>query len=252
MQMTSASRVAEADIALIGSLETAFAAAADPLRAAKQQAYMKSAMPYYGIIAPEIRKLCRAAFKDHPLDAASAWEATALELWRNAAHREDRYAALELIGFKPYRRYFTPSLVTTLEELIVSGPWWDYVDPIAINYVGHLLAHHGEQITPVLRTWSTHGDIWLRRSAILAQLKFKDRTDFTLLLELIEPSVEAREFFLRKAIGWALREYSKSNAEPVIDYVAANQDRLSGLTRREALRILIKQGALAADDPRFR
>ena len=249
--MTSASRTSETDIALIGSLQTAFAALADPLRAAKQQAYMKSVMPYYGIIAPDIRRLCGAEFKNHPLESAAAWEATALTLWRNATHREDRYAALELIGFKPYRRYFTASLVTTLEELIVSGPWWDYVDPIAINFVGHLLTHHSEQITPILRTWSTHENIWLRRSAILAQLKFKDRTDFTLLLELIEPSVDTREFFLRKAIGWVLREYSKTNAESVIDYVAANQARLSGLTRREALRILIKQGALAADDPRF-
>ena len=99
---------------------------------------MKSAMPYYGIRMPELRKICRASFRQYHLEPDD-WEATALALWRNAKHREERYAALELIGHRPWHSYFQPPLLTTLEEFVVTGAWWDYVDSVAVNFVGHLL-----------------------------------------------------------------------------------------------------------------
>jgi 3-methyladenine DNA glycosylase AlkD len=236
---------------LVDALKLAFAAVADPDRAKGQRAYMKSEMPYHGIATPQMRAICRQIFKDYPLDSADAWEATVLELWRGAEHREERYAAIELLGYKPYRPFFTPERIHTLEELIASGAWWDYVDTIAINLVGHLLALHPEPIKPILQEWSIGEDIWLRRTAILSQLKFKDRTDAALLFEFIEPSIEDKEFFLRKAIGWALREYSKTEPDTVIEFIARNRGRLSRLSRREGLKVLRKQGVVSADDSRF-
>ena len=106
--------------------------------------------------------------------------------------------------------------------MIVTGAWWDYVDQLAGKHMGHLLATHPEDIRPVLLRWAGDDDIWRRRTAILAQLRFKDRTDPGLLFAVIEPSIARKEFFLRKAIGWALREYSKTRPDAVTRYVEAN------------------------------
>jgi 3-methyladenine DNA glycosylase AlkD len=226
------------------ALLDALHAARDPERGRQQQAYMKSTMPNFGITAPELRRICQSLYRQYPLPTQPVWEATILNLFRGASHREERHAAIELLSFKAYRHYISPDLVPLLEEIIVTGAWWDYVDHIAVNLFGPLLAAYPEDLTPLLRSWSRDEDIWRRRTAILAQLKFKDRTDTDLLFELIEPSLQDTEFFLRKAIGWALRELSKTDADSVVDYVALNSDRLSGLSKREALRILIKRGVL--------
>ena len=236
---------------LIEAIAREFEAAGDPDRAAGQQAYMKSELPYFGITTPQMRQICRDCFNAHPLDNADAWEGTILGLWREAGHREQRYAAIELLGFKPYRQYLTPDLVPTLKELIVSGAWWDYVDGIAVNRIGQLFADHPDIMRPILEDWSTGDDMWLRRTAILAQLKFKEATDTRLLFAFIEPSIGSREFFLRKAIGWALREYSKTDSETVIDYISSNKDRLSGLSKREGLKILMKKGLVSRTDDVF-
>jgi len=236
---------------LIEALKAGFISAGDPERAAGQQAYMKSTMPYHGITYPEIRSICRAVFREHPPQSSQDWKDTVLQVWRGATHREQRYAALELLGHKPCRAYWGPELIDVLEEVIVTGAWWDYVDQVAINMVGPLLSSYPDRITPILRQWSVEESVWLRRSAILAQLKFKERTDSALLFEFMEPSLEEKEFFLRKAIGWALREYSRTESDLVIDYIAVNRDRLSGLSRREGLRNLKKRGLIAADDVRF-
>ncbi|MYF82854.1 MAG: DNA alkylation repair protein, partial [Acidimicrobiia bacterium] len=102
----------------------------------------------------------------------------------------------------------------------------------------HLLATYPEDGRPVLLSWAEDDDIWRRRTAILAQLRFKDRTDPGLLFAVIEPSIARKEFFLRKAIGWALREYSKTRPGAVTRYVEANRSRLSALSRREAMKAL--------------
>ncbi len=239
------------DSKLRAALRTAFQAAADPERALGQQAYMKSEMPYYGIPAADMRRLAKAAFSAHPLPDRESWLATTLALWRGAEFREERYAAIELIGHKPYRPYFTVGLLDVLDELIVSGAWWDFIDPIAINYIGALLADHRAEIQPRLLDWARDENVWRRRSAILAQLKFKDRTDWPLQQRFMAPSLRDREFFLRKAIGWALREYSKSEPHRVLAYVREHAATLSGLSKREGLKVLLKRGKVSRDDPLF-
>lgn len=239
------------NLSLISDLKTAFDEASDPARAAGQQAYMKSLMPYYGIVMPELRRLCRSAFKARPLTSAQEWHATSESLWRQAEFREERYAALELVGFIPYRQFFEPELLDLLEEFIITGAWWDYVDQIAASFVGALLAEYPEAIRPRLQAWSVDDDIWRRRSAIICQIKFKERTDWALLQSFILPSMAEKEFFLRKGIGWALRAYSRTDPQAVLDFVREHRQALSGLSKREGLKLLLKAEVVTRDDVAF-
>ena len=228
---------------LRSDLVARLSAAGDPDRAAGQQRYMKSELPFHGVRVPEVRRLARAVIADHPIPDAETWEATVLGIWRHATHREQRYGAIELAYAPRYRNWLRPGCLAMVEEMIVTGAWWDYVDQLAAKHVGHLLASYPKDMRPVLLAWAEDHDIWRRRSSILAQLRFKSDTDIDLLFALIEPSLTCREFFLRKAIGWALREYSKTEPDAVSDYVATNHRRLSPLSRREALRAIDRQRA---------
>ena len=224
--------------ALAAEVVSALQRAGDAQRARRQQAYMKSAMPFHGVPVPRTRTLVRAVVLRHPFDDASAWQRAILLLWRRATHREQRYAAIEVLLAQQYRHWLAPDRLPMIEEMVVAGAWWDYVDAIAINAVGAMLRSAAEQTEPILRRWAADADIWKRRTAILAQLKFKDATDEQLLQDLIEPSLREREFFLRKGIGWALREYSKTKPSFVVGYVADHADELSPLSKREALKAL--------------
>jgi 3-methyladenine DNA glycosylase AlkD len=200
------------------------------------QAYMKSAMPYLGVPTPALRSSCKKVFAAFPLASAKAWRDGVLSLWRGAEHREERYAAIELAGDCRARAFQTIEALPMYEEMIVTGAWWDYVDTLASHRVGELLGQYPREMKRVMRVWSRSDDLWKRRSSILCQLGFKDNTDVNLLYACIEPSIERPEFFLRKAIGWALRQYAWTDAEEVMRYVAENETRLSGLSKREALK----------------
>jgi len=180
--------------------------------------------------------LARAIFRDLPLPAAAVWRRHVLELWRGAGFREERYAALILAGDRRARAFQTPDQLPLYEELIVTGAWWDYVDEVASRRIGPILLAHPAELAPTMRSWSRSDDLWKRRASIISQLRFKERTDLGLLYDCIGPSIGSREFFLRKAIGWALREYAKTDPEAVRLYVSDHEADLSGLSRREALR----------------
>jgi len=220
--------------ALIAALRRELAARANPEKAGPMQAYMKSAMPYYGVPTPILRAACREVFAAHPLGSFEEWQSAALTLWRTARHREERYAAIELTGYKLYRAHQTLETVTMYEEMIVSGAWWDYVDALAVHRIGPLVAAHPKPMKPLMKSWSRSPDMWKRRSAILCQISFKDKTDLGLLYACIEPNLADKEFFIRKAIGWALRQYAWTDPDEVERYVAAREDALSALSKREA------------------
>jgi len=222
--------------ALIRSLRRALADAADPVKAPGMQAYMKSTMPYLGILAVPMRKTAKAVIAAHPLPSFEDWRDTVLELWRKARYREERYAAIELAGHSLYREFQTLDALPMYEEMITSGAWWDYVDAIACHRIGELLRRHPAEMAPILRQWATCDNLWKRRSAILAQLQFKRDTDLKLLYDCIRPSLGSPEFFLRKGIGWALRQYAWTDAREVQQYVRKYENQLSPLTRREALK----------------
>ncbi len=198
------------------------------------QAYMKSAMPYCGVRMPEVRAICKRAFAEHRF-ASDEWQAHVLDLWRGAQFREERYAAMELAGQRRYADYRTPGVLPMFEEMIVTGAWWDHVDEAA-HHVGQMLRSYPEQIRPVMRAWSTDDNQWKRRVSIICQISFKKDTDLELLYANIEPNLDDHGFFIRKAIGWALRAYAWTDPDEVARYVRTHESQLSGLSRREALK----------------
>lgn len=200
------------------------------------QAYMKSAMPYHGVGAAAMRAACRRAFGGVAFDSAADWRDAVLSTWRGATHREERYGAIELTGIRAARPWQTFEALPLYEELIVTGAWWDYVDVLASHRLGELLRREPAKMARAMRRWSRGGDMWKRRASILCQLTFKADTDLDLLYACIEPSIGSPEFFLRKGIGWALRQYAWVNPDEVVRYVREHDAALSPLTRREALR----------------
>jgi 3-methyladenine DNA glycosylase AlkD len=216
-------------------LRAEMADGADQTRAAGMQAYMKSTMPYYGLSSSQVDVICRKVFAEHRFASCREWRDTILELWRGARRREERYAAIRLISVKRHRECWTPELLPMLQEMIVDGAWWDYVDSIA-HVVGELLRTHPKEIKPVMRAWSRDESLWKRRVSIICQNSFKHDTDLELLYANIEPNLADRDFFIRKAIGWSLRAYAWTNPIEVARYVREHEALLSGLSRREALK----------------
>ncbi len=221
---------------IVDAVLTGLAERADPERAEWQQAYMKSAMPFHGVSLPATRALVREVLRDHPLPSREVWEATVLALWDEAAFREEWYAAL--VVARAGRRWFDPAALPLFRHLVVSGAWWDVVDETAQHLVGEVLRRHREAVTPVIRDWATDEDLWLRRTAVICQLRHRDETDLDLLAYAIEANVDDPSFWLRKAIGWALRQHARTDPGWVLAEVAELGDRLSGLSRREALKHL--------------
>lgn len=200
------------------------------------QAYMKSDMPYHGVPLPLLRKIYRSTFASLQFASARDWHSLVLELWRRAKFREERYAALLAAGDLRARPYQTPAAMKLYEELIVTGAWWDYVDDIASHRVGPILRDYPDSMRGRMLSWSRSANLWKRRTSIICQLGFKQDTDLQLLYACIEPSLDSREFFLRKAIGWALREHAWTDPGEVKRYVRRNRERLSALSIREALK----------------
>jgi 3-methyladenine DNA glycosylase AlkD len=201
------------------------------------QAYMKSVMPFYGVQAPRIRAICREVFAEHPLGDRDSWLVTVRALWREATHREERYVAIALTGDRRYHGFQTADLVLDLyEELVVTGAWWDYVDEVAIRRIGPILRVQPSEVTPMLRAWAVDRDLWKRRTSIICQIGSKSATDRTLLTHAIDRNSDDQDFFIRKAIGWALREHAKVDPGWVRAFVASRDGALSGLSKREALK----------------
>jgi len=220
----------------IEALRAALTEVADPAKAGPMQAYMKSSMPYLGVSAVPLQKLCKVLFADlHWVDAA-AWQADVLALWHQARFREERYAAIALTALRSARPFQRFAALGLYEGMTVSGAWWDYVDVIATQRLWAVLCNDPAPFKQAMRDWSRDDDMWKRRSAILCQNKAKSATDLDLLYACIEPSIESKEFFLRKGIGWALREYAWTDPDEVQRYVDRNAHRLSGMSRREALK----------------
>lgn len=218
--------------ALANEIREALRAAADPALAPGQQAYMKSAMPFLGVRVPDARRLATQAARgivdvDELRDAA-------LDLWRASGYREERYAAQALMALKPLRGRL--DLLDVHEEMIRTGAWWDHVDEVA-HRLADLLDSHPDELPVELRVWADDEDLWIRRAAIIAQLQRRDRVDHGLLSDVIEANLGDEEFFIRKAIGWALRDHARADPDWVRAFVDAHPS-LSPLSRREALKHL--------------
>ncbi|GEP34279.1 DNA alkylation repair protein [Nocardioides szechwanensis] len=227
-----------ADRELVALVREVLAAAGDPERAVGQQRYMKSAMPYYGVTLPEERKLLEPLFKELPPPSPEVWEATVRALWDEATHREEWYAAVSYAQHPAAAGWLDPESLDLWRHLVTTGAWWDVVDETAANLVGEVLMRHRAEVTPVMRAWAVDEHLWVRRTAVICQLRAKEETDLDLLRFAIESNVDDTTFWLRKAIGWALRQYARTDPEWVRAEVARLEGRLSGLSRREATKHL--------------
>lgn len=224
--------------ALAKGLRSALTAAADPSRAPGMQAYMKSAMPYLGVMSPDMRAIAKSLFASLRHADAAEWRADVIGIWRGAAYREEYYAAIELAGMRFARPFQTMAALPMYREMIMTGGWWDTTDAIAPNRLWEILVAEPTPMRAALLSWATDDNLWVRRAAILCQMKAKQQMDLDLLYACIEPSIASKEFFLRKAIGWVLRHHARTDPDEIRRYVTANADRLSNLSKREALKHL--------------
>lgn len=207
--------------------------AQNPVRAAAMAAYMKDHFAFLGVPKPLRAEIQRSRWADRPRksDAIPCIN----ELWA-LPFREAHYLALDLL--KSESKHWNPAeALPALEQWITTHSWWDSVDALAVHGVGTLLRRHPEAVWPVVQTWIYRDNLWLNRTAMIAQLGFRAATNTEWLDEALEAHIESTEFFHRKAIGWALRDYSRTNARWVQQWVDAHPE-LSGLSRREALRLL--------------
>ncbi len=215
---------------IVVAVREAFAKAANPEYAVQMQKYMKSEMLYYGIKSAEQRQITRDIFKQHPIKRFDEYLFVIKQLW-DGKFREERYAAIRLAC--RYKKYPVMEALPLYRTMIQTGAWWDYVDGIAIDLIGKLLNDNPEQVKPILNEWIVDEDLWIRRSAILAQLRFKEKTDEEMRYGFCRKCLHEKVFWIRKAIGWVLREYSKTAPDSVRSFVNQHRDEMSGVTLRE-------------------
>lgn len=213
-------------------LTAVYAAASDPVRAAGARAYMKDVAPFLGIPTPERRALSRAVLKGTPRPDEADCTAIALRCWE-LPEREYHYFAVDYLrrhvgrcssGFLPVTRH----LITTVS-------WWDTVDALAAHVVGGLVAAD-PKLTADMDAWIVDDDLWVARTALLHQLRYKDHTDTRRLFAYCLRQSGHTDFFIRKAIGWCLREYAKTDPEAVREFLARERGRFAPLSVREALK----------------
>jgi 3-methyladenine DNA glycosylase AlkD len=232
---------------LVLEVRRALADVGDPEKAPVMQRYMKSSVPFLGIQAKAVRAACKKVIDVRRLPDVQQWVEAVRLLWDEARFREERYAAIELTGHRYYRAFQRPETLGLYRHLVVTGAWWDFVDNVAGNRVGPILRGDPGVVTPLIRSWAVDEDLWVRRTAILCQLGSKGATDVELLELVLEQNLEdsryGREFFIRKAVGWALRQHARVDPAWVVAFVAAHEERLSGLSRREALKHLGVSGS---------
>jgi 3-methyladenine DNA glycosylase AlkD len=204
---------------------------ADPAKASGMQAYMRTDMPFYGVQKPARVGILRELVRGFPPADRQGYEELVLALW-DLPHREEKYLALGVA--RHFQEHVTPPSLPLYRRLIVEGAWWDFVDEIATKLIRPLVVDHPAQIWPVVELWVDDEDMWLRRTAILSQIGAKERTDTDRLFRFCERRAFEKEFFIRKAIGWALREQARTDPELVAGFVLKHRERLSTLSYREA------------------
>lgn len=216
-------------------VQAELAANANPEKAGPMAAYMKTEDPFYGVQKPARSAIYKEMNRRFPIEDADEYERAVLELWA-LPHREEKYLALGIAtGF---RKFITFDRINLYRRLITDGAWWDFVDEIAARAVGIVWLDDRSRTTPLMSRWIDDEDLWIRRTAIIGQLKHKSETDSDLLFDFCLRRAHEPEFFIRKAIGWALREYAKTDPGAVLDFTTTHRDRLSSLSFREATKHL--------------
>jgi 3-methyladenine DNA glycosylase AlkD len=214
---------------------------ADPRQAVPMKRYMRDHFDYLGIKLPVLYKLLRQYQAEQGLPALADLDQIVRELWA-LPQREFQYTASSLLG--KFETQLPAGFIRTLEHLIVTKSWWDTVDTISAGAVGVHFKRYPAVRARTLARWRKSKNFWLRRAAILFQLNYKQDTDFGLMRDIICENLNSKEFFINKAIGWALRQYTRVDPQGVRRFVA--ETPLNPLSAREALKWLEKRSTLAA------
>ena len=203
---------------------------ARPEKAVGMAAYMKHRQAFLGVPMPEVVKIARNAAREfEPGDIGEAQQSLRA-LWRGG-FREERYAAIR--PAETWRVCNQPEALALYEWMVRKGGWWDLMDRIASVLMGGLIRNH-PKLKPTVFGYIASEEMWLRCCALLCQLKFKEETDVEALEKMVLHVADEQAFFIRKAIGRALREYAKTDPESVRRFAAAHEHALSPLSRREA------------------
>ncbi len=210
----------------------------NPADALQMKKYMRNQYDFFGLKGGLRREVCKAFLQENGLPDAGDLKDVVYNLW-DCPERELQHFAVELV--EKYIKKTDDQILDLLEFMITNKSWWDTIDFIAARLVGPFFKQYPELIKPVTEKWMESGNIWLQRSALLFQLKYKKDTDFELLKKYILDLAESEEFFIKKAIGWSLREYSKINPETVISFVKTAP--ISNFSKKEAMKWLERRAA---------
>ena len=213
-------------------LTAAYAAAADPERAVPMRAYMKDIAPFLGLTTPVRRALSRTVLEGTPRPDETDCTAIALRCWE-LPEREYQYFAVDYL--RRHVRHCTSGFLPVARHLVSTVPWWDTVDALASHVVGGLVAADPKPAAD-MDEWIVDEDMWVARTALLHQLRYKERTDTERLFAYCLRQSGHPDFFIRKAIGWCLREYAKTDPEAVRGFLAQEKGRFAPLSVREALK----------------
>lgn len=215
-------------------IEAAYTKNAFPESAPAMEKYMKNLFPFFGLKTDVRRALLKAELVNHKTEVKENAREIALQLY-SKPQREFHYTAIEIL-MKELKKDFRKDDIVLIEQLVITNSWWDSVDTIAKYLVGGYLQYYPEETEKIISDFSDSENMWLNRCAILFQLGYKKETNMALLFGECEKHRHSKEFFIQKAIGWALREYAKTNAETVKKFVSSAN--LKPLSTREALKNL--------------
>jgi 3-methyladenine DNA glycosylase AlkD len=209
-----------------------YAANANTTIAKGAKAYLLNQFEFYGIKTPLRRKICKAFYKDNPIKDHKELSILIKECFAEP-QRELHYFAIELLGH--HKKLWSKKTLPLIEWIITHNSWWDSVDSTNSHIIGKYFLAYPEFITEYTFKWNQSNNKWLQRMSILFQLMYKEKTNTTLLTKYIEHTQLEEDFFIRKAIGWALRSYANTDTKWVVKFVKAHP-KLSNLSKREALK----------------
>ncbi|MGH3727728.1 MAG: DNA alkylation repair protein [Micromonosporaceae bacterium] len=218
--------------AVMQRLREVYVAAADPARGTEMRRYMRDQFDFLGIPSPRRRALSRAALADLDTPAPADLRGISAACW-TLPEREYQYFAVDLLV--RHAKRLPHDLLPDIEHLITARSWWDTVDPLATRVVGDLVRRHRD-LAPVMDGWIGDDNVWLARTALLHQLHYREATDSVRLFRYCRAQAGHPDFFVRKAIGWALRQYARTDPGAVRHFVLDHREQLSPLSVREATR----------------
>jgi 3-methyladenine DNA glycosylase AlkD len=203
--------------------------------------YMKNNFMFLGISAPQRKELFKSFFNIFPIPDFDDAKVLAKELF-NLPEREYNYLAIELLA--KYKKNWQPTDIVFFENLILTKSWWDTVDTINSKIISVFFTKYPNLAPAMTDAWSQSDNVWLKRISITYQLTYKKNTDLEILERHILENTDNENFFIQKAIGWVLREYSKTDYKWVLDFVLRNSHKLKPTSKRETIKWIANKGLL--------